>query len=764
MALRVQLINDKLGSLVIEFTDPIDINSLSKTIKRSEEFEGVVFIVVFDLEFPKEGREFLKNCYDLDGGVDCICFANIYNRNANLRKWELYTAAQVNFNRFELDEITCIVNLEQLGVERRVTNLIETDVDLETQISENGTVLSTQNINFSQFHSKAILKGYNASPINNNEFQQLSVASLNIPFNPSPGSPTVERNTIMILMLDLSNEKVNEAEQTFTSNYGAVELNPHANIDTVNPGTYASYFTNLDSNHDGRFEIYRATEAGVIDEIEFKIRAKPSVTGGQSGGDTDICGEGTVGNVEVFAWVEKRDINDNIINLYQVGTNWGTPGCGGNERVGNFETKILTLNNQTVTIGDKYFVYLTYRVYGNYEQPETQNSTVTYDVKIEVDKDQTSFKFANKTSFTPTQVKNIFLYDAMDKCIQYYTNTVGNFRSTLLGRTELGYPVDGEGALLTLNNGHWLRGRNDKKCFANLDELIKFCNVVFCVGFGFVVENNKQIFVIEKREFFYNKNLVALDLGKVYNIKRRADSKKFFNSVEIGYSGKLDLGQTNAIDEFNTIRKFSIPIVNTKNILKITTPIKVGGYQIEAQRRFTGKTVDSNQDDELFVVVMVRDGLNYKPKILEDYETVENVFDANTGYNYDLSPARIFKNWQKIIASSLARSKSKLVKFSSGEVNYEMVTKKFGELTPVAENGNYDFSQIEAIYDNEIFEFENQLTAQQTKVLELNKFGAIKFQDKDGNQFEGFISEEGIEHTEAENKGVFKLRKVFRKI
>jgi hypothetical protein len=757
MALRVQLINDKFGSVILELADPIDINTLSKTIKRSEEFEGVFFTIVFDLEFPKDGRDFLKNCYELDGGVDCICFANVYSRNANLRKWEAYTFAQVNFNRFELTEISCIVNLEQLGVERRITNLIETDVDLETVFSENNTVLPEQNINFSLFHSKAILKGYDAAPINNNEFQQLSVGQFNVP----NGIGTVERNTIMIMMLDLTNEKINEAEQTFTSSYGAVELNPHANADTVNPGTYESYLANLNSNHDGRFEIYRAIETGTIQELEVRLRLKPSVFGDDTGGDTDVCGDGVVGNVEVFAWLEKRDIEGNITNLYQIGEKWDTPGCGGNSRIGNFETKILTLTNQPVNIGDRYFIYLTYRVYGIYGQPSILDSTVIYDLTIEADKDETFFKFSNRTSFAPTQVKNIFLHDAIDKCVQYYTNTVGSFKSTLLGRTEIGYPVDGEGALLVINNGHWLRGRNEKKCFANLEELIKFCNVVFCVGFGFIEENNKQIFVIEKREFFYNKNLTALDLGKVYNIKRRVDHKKYYNSIEIGYSGKLDLGQTNAIDEFNTTRKFSIPIVNTKNVLKITTPIKVGGYQIEAQRRYTGKTVDSNQDDELFIISMVRDAANFKPKILEGYESVENVFDANTGYNYDLSPARIFKNWQKIIASSLIRSKSKLVKFSSGEVNYEMVTKKFNETVPVAENGNYDFSQIEAIYDNEVFEFENQLTAQQTKALENSKFGAIKFQDKDGNQFEGFISEEGIEHTEAENKGIFKLRKVF---
>lgn len=762
MALRFQLINDRVGSIVLDRADPIDINALTRTIKRSEEHEGIVYEIVFDVEFIKEGRRFLQQCYETDGGIDAIVLVNIYRRDVNARRWKLYGTGQVNFNRFELSEDKIVVNIEQTGVERRVLNLMETDVDIETTSSENGTALPSQEINDIEFHSKAILKEYEAYAVNNEEFQAPEVFMIDI--DDDGGTQSEQRHAIA--HIDFSDERLSELEEVFTSSWSIVQFIPSALSDgSGSAGTLSGYLTALESNLDGRFEQYRATESGVMD-IEVSLRLKPAAFSRNDGGDADICGDGSLGHVEVWAWLEKRDKDDNILYLEQVGTPWNISGCGGTERIGTYETKTKVKNDDIVNVGDKYYTYLTFRVYGTYEQPvESPNghANIWHTFTLQADKDSTFIHFTNKTTFAPTDVQTVFLYDAIERCVQYYTNQADCFRSNLLGRTERGYAEDGEGALIALTNGFWLRRMNEKSLFANLKDLIEFANAVFCVGFGFELVEGKQIFRLEKREFFYDKNTTVLSLGKVYDIKRRVNSKKFYNQIEVGYSGKIDVGQVNAIDEFNTIRRYSIPIVNTKNTLKVATSMRVAGYQIEAQRRYAGSTRDSNLDDENFAVVLVRSMSSYKPKRNEGYSQILNVLDAETGYNYDLSPGRIVKNWLKVIAASLIRSSNKIIKFTFGEVNYSMATRKTTEPTLTYENGNVDLSLIEPLVDNEIYEFEAPLTAEEMELVVQNPYGVIEFKDRFGNKMEGFIADEGIEHDESNNQADFRLIRVYRK-
>jgi hypothetical protein len=420
-------------------------------------------------------------------------------------------------------------------------------------------------------------------------------------------------------------------------------------------------------------------------------------------------------------------------------------------------------NGVSVLVGDKFYVYFTARVDGSYEQNFGAGSgRVEFDMYIQAVKATTFLNFVQKTVSPNTFNKTIFLHDAIEKCCQFYTNQVDCFKSDLLGRTERGYTADGEYGMLAITIGHWLRLRNDKKLFANLQALVELINSIACVGLGFESVDGKNILRLEKRSYFYNKTQKVLTLSNVSNIKKTLDSKRYYNSVEYGYSEKLDVGQTNAIDEFNTLRKSVIPIVNTKNKLVITTKIIGGGYQIEAQRRSAALTEDAKLDDKIFVVVLIRDGILFKTKKNEGYAEINNVFDAATGYNYDISPARNLKNWYAFIGSSLSFSVDKTIKFASGEVNYEMSTRKPNEQSVLAENGNVTPID-EPIWDNFIYSFSHPLTRDQFKLLKANPYGYVEFTDGFGHVMEGFINTgNGVDHDP--NKGIaeFELLKVYR--
>jgi hypothetical protein len=768
MALRIQLINDIVGALVIRHDDPMDINALSQTIKRSEDSDGVVYQIIFDLEFIKAGRRFIKQCYETAGGIDAIVLANLYERNPNNRKWILRGTGQVSYSNYDLGEIDVVVNIEQSGVERRVINLMEKDVDLETEVSENGSALPAQTIFDIPFHSKAILKLYEAKP-NADTFEDDTHTTYTFPNVPL--GPDTYVSSVTYVQIDNSTLAKGDLEQNFSTPFSSVFYDDITS-EMVGAGDTTMYTDFLSESVRKTFRnpIYDAVDEGTL-TIDLQLAMKHKMeavqpSSGPGSGDVDICGSGILGNVEVFAWCEKRDKDDNIIFIDQIGQ-WDLTGCGGTTREGVFETKNYT-NTIATVLGDKVYWYLTYRIYGTYDGPGQiptgPSGSVIHTYTLEVDLDNTYLKMSNKTISAETTVSTPLIYEAIERCVQYYTNQVDCFRSTLLGRTDIGYGEDGEGALIAVPNGHRLRLKNDKQIFSSLKDLLEFVNAVYCIGWGFQIIDGKQYFVVEKKEFFYDKTTTVASLGKIFKPRKKAIAKRYYNQIEYGYNTKVEINQVNAVDEVNTIRRSSIPIVNTPNQLKVSTKTITAGYIIEYERRLYSSTKDGRYDDSNFAAVVIRDGLGFRSKKDEGYSLITGVYDSPSGYNYDISPARMRMNWRVFISSGLIRSFNKVCKFSSGEVNYTMVTQKTTESVPVAENGDEDLTNIEPIFDLEEYILNNvPMPANVITAILNNPYGVIEFQDKTGATFEGFLNPgAGIDYDAVKKIADIKLLKVFR--
>jgi hypothetical protein len=727
--LRIQLLNDQLGSLIIEKDDPIGINSMTQTIKRSAENDGVVFEIIFDLEFIKEARRYLKLAYENAGGVDAVVNVNVYEYDPNLRTWELYATGQVNFSSYDLGEDTLKVAIEQTGFQRAVLNQLETDVDLESTESENGTAMNPVTFHSIPYHSKVILKEFEGTPQTNSEFSQ-------------PDAIFIELGTCAIGPCERSRD---------VTVYGNIE------VARVIKDELTETFKNVWGFGPVKNPVYVAREAGTA-SISISTRLKMSIFASQSGGSTDVdivspcSNSGILANRTVNLYFEHHDSSGNVKTINNFGTMSSVNGCGGDQDVGSFETHTYSDDNVTIEVGDRIYVYMTVRINGTYELSggTTTPIFIGHEITVEPDIDNTFVRISNNTISPEVNVKTALVHDVAKKICQTYTNQAECFVSDLLGRTNIGYSSNGKYALLGLTNGEFLRGRNDKRMFVSMKSLLDLLNNIACVGFGFESVSGRQVLRIEPKSYFYNKSLKILSLGKVYNIRKKVDNKKYFNQIEIGYLGNIDIKSINGIDEFNTIRRFKIP-VNAKNKLSVATNWKAGGYQIESQKRLFGSTEDSNLDSENFVVCLRQSGGSYIPKKNEDYTSITNVINSDTGYNYDISPARILREWFGFIASMLIRSNNKTLKFTYGNVNYTMTTKKTGETFVVQENGDVVCS-VKPIYDPEVYYFESPLSRNQFRLIKESPYGYIEFEDQFGELMSGFIHEEGIEHDS--NKGI----------
>lgn len=807
--LRVQLINETVGSIVIEKDDPIDINGLTQTLKRSEKDDGVIFEVVLDLEFIKKGRKFIKDCFETAGGIDADVTVNIYDRDFNNRKWELYATGKINYNRYDLSEDRVTINMEQGGVQRRVQNRMDIDVDLETLVTENGSALPSNATVDLEYHSKTILKQLDSKPDTGVEFSQGDVWSYDI----QDDGGTQSEYGIAVGYVSTEDLSIDELDDTFSLPFGWSFLGkiPHwsalgalaggydtgvivyysgtdkvyrstTDNNSTTPGlsgTWIEDYSSLLKKYTDRNPIYKAKENGVAD-FDVKLRLKHSVYATNYGGDVDIAGEGCLGYTVVKAWFEHRAADNSVKTLTQIGTDWTMPGVGGSSRVSDYETKTYSVNDVTIDLGDLIYIYYTVAVYGVYEEPSEGpkgHGIVWHEPRVQADGELVEgkwvfvdnyIKITSKTTAPVTFAKSILLHEAFQRIAQFHTNQLDCFRSDLLGRTDITidgenpYLEDGAASLIAITNGGNLRSLPDKKLFANMRDLLEFVNMLQCAGVGFESIDGKDVMRVERKSYFYDKNTRVLSLGRVYNIKKRLNPKLYYNQIEVGYNGKLDIGQTNAIDEINTVRRFGIPVINTKNQLKVSTKMKAGGYQIESQRRLTFSTSDGKLDDENFAVSLVRDGETFKTKKDEGYTDFFNIFDPESSYNLDLSPARALKNWLKVIASSLVRSTNKTVAFTYGEVNYTAGTKKGTETELTYENGSVDVTGVEPIWDNFIYDFEAPLSRDEFKLLKANPYGYIEFEDQWGEVMQGFISDEGIEHNSNTGMADFKLLKVFR--
>jgi hypothetical protein len=747
--LRVELWNDIKGQLIIETADPIGLNDMPLNIKRDAENEGVTYEVTLDFEFIEEGRMYVADAFETCGGPDAEVTVKVYELNPNTYKWTVFTEGQIDFKKYDLSEDRVVVNIEQTGFQRRTLNLLEVDVNLETTVSQNGTTLPANPgvYNDVLYHSKAILKEYDAKPTDSTEYQQIDVLGEGYPQCLTPGGCVRSFDQTAYGQVDFGEASANELEGVFQTPYG--------------------YST------DGVFPVYQAVEAGLMD-LDIQLRLKHSVEALLTGGDIDFCGSGTsdIGQKEVFAWFRHTDSEDVIITETDFGQWTSNVGCGDSGKIGNFETKIYANPTLNINVGDKLYVYFTFRISGNYEQNFNGSAgRVDYTLKVQADPDQTWLRMTQTTQTADSTVKTILLYEAMERCCQYYTNQVDCFRSTLIGRTDIIrngvqlYPQDGQYGLIGITNGHFLRALAEgKTIISSLRDLLDFINSVACVGFGFETVDGVQVLRLEKREYFYRKNLKILSLSSVADIHKKIDTKRLYNQIEYGYAGKLDIGQVNAIDEFNTLRRQIIPVIQTKNQLKIASTMRVSGYQIEFQRRLAGKTVDSKLDDENFAVVLVRDGSTFKTKKNEGYSFITGVYDFPSGYNYDISPARNYENWLPFVASSLIRSFDKTTKFTYGEVNYTAATQKTTEATLLPENGDRDLSMVEPFVDYMNYSFTHPLTREELQLIRLNPYGYIEFTDLLGTVMQGFISAKGIEYNKEEGTADFDLIRVYRKV
>lgn len=736
--IKVQLTSNKLGTVNLSKVDPESLDKLQEHIKRSSENDGVVYSYSTTLKFDKIGREFIKQAYQLDG-IEALVVVNIYEHNGKYG-WFLSSSGKVNFISYIKDEIGIAVNLDQFNFNVTFNNQINQDVSMSVTQSQNGMALPELTLVNLKLQPKSLLKEYLALPSVGNSYSN------------TPALTTIKTDLHIFGVFDTSNLKLGELDDSFG---------------------YQSFMGDITD-----FNNYQAKESGTIDEVHIKGKMNFTMNLRRV---TVLVNPWTSVTFQIKYYLKHRDkdgvtITDSNFYTTNFVCNGGASGAPSYDippftTTNTIEFDYTLAGPINVIIGDTFIVYYEFHSISMVASGG-DTSWIYYStggIVLEVDSDNTFIDIKQNTIFPESTCKGIMAYELCERLCQYYTNQINCFKSTVLGRTDLliPYDADGEAALIAFTNGWAIRKSDTHQLFFNFKDVMQVLASAFGLGWGFEQqEDGTNLVVVEKIEYFYNRNLKILDLGQLPKVKTKVLADRYSQIIKYGYRDLKQIKQLNAVDEFNQGRQAATPLTQISNTLDLSAgQISASGYEIENQRRQASVTTNSPLDEDRFIICALRDGApvmgiqSWKNERAEDFTDITNLYDPASAYNLRIRPGKALRRWSKIIATNVVYGLNKVIKFSSGTGNYNLVCKGSDDNAAFSENANLDLTGVFPVYVPEGYEIpEWSLNRDQWRALLNSKYGYIQFKDgKETNR--GLLLD--VERNPTTRKVKFELLKIF---
>jgi hypothetical protein len=331
-------------------------------------------------------------------------------------------------------------------------------------------------------------------------------------------------------------------------------------------------------------------------------------------------------------------------------------------------------------------------------------------------------------------------HEAFARIIAQITGNQLGFYSTVLGRVDLGYAVDGEWAYLSLANGLMVRGfpmvgDDDEITYAKLtfEHRKLFENFMKLLNLEGTIENTPDgpRFRVEKYGTFTKGNIIA-DFGDSYsNVTRSIDAKALFGALMAGYKA-IETEDSAGLELFATALNYSSNITGIATKLDIQSEWIAGDYIIEQLRRkpFSQFPKEDTRFDDKIVLIHAKpqpDGTLVAVKN-EGYTSVTGIEEPDTVYNLQISPAQNLRRWGSVIRTCMIKGGD--LRYISGTKNTSLVTVKDG--IEIVEAADVDVTTLdEPLYLPELLTIEQaKLTREGWDTIEANPNDICTFANK----------------------------------
>lgn len=358
------------------------------------------------------------------------------------------------------------------------------------------------------------------------------------------------------------------------------------------------------------------------------------------------------------------------------------------------QTKTFTFNgnkSRQLNIGDSVGIFL------EYEKP----SGITFSLfnRSFSNKGQDQVIFINENSyFDATISKCIRPHDFFTHWIELMTGRKNAFYSDYFGLTELGYSQDGEGAYLTLMDGHMIRNLPiEEKPFNSsfkdrVEDFIKEKNLVASIEYI----GDTEVFRIEKYTDTF-KTDVKGDLGEHTNeISLSVDSDLTWGSIRVG-SEDIELENLNGLNSAHGEVNYSTPLP-VENELDLVTKWIKNDYAIESQRRlqYSVAPEESAKYDKKIFLVDAQKGATTDVLAItnQGFESITGILSPDKCYNLNLTPAKQVRQWERVINGCLLQDQDGDLILTKSASNNTLITVKGG--VTIAEGDNIAISSLQA--------------------------------------------------------------------
>jgi hypothetical protein len=383
--------------------------------------------------------------------------------------------------------------------------------------------------------------------------------------------------------------------------------------------------------------------------------------------------------------------------------------------------------------------------------------TVPYDGPLPV---ENYVRITALTTYPDSTVDGFLLHDVGSEIIKRVCQS--ELVSDYLGSTSTqsrAYDENGCEWNHMLYKGLHLRGYevSEKAFFQSFKEWWNGANPIFNLGLSYDTLDGDTVIRCEEKSYFFDPDPI-INLSWVNNIVRYHDKDHIFKKISLGYE-KWQAEEVSGIDDPQTKKTYATKFETIGTDKTLYSKFIAASLAIEVTRRKNQDlTTDYKFDNDTFILAVKPGELAspsgaYLPELDENFDSVTDINDPETRYNFLLTPLRNFFRWMNYFNGALQKNLSSAFKFSSGEGNYlissqydcesgpkaacpGMVCEEVGEQDDLVIN---DFPEIGYLFTPETLEFSYPLSWADYKLIRDNRTKAIGVSKTDENHMICFI-------------------------
>lgn len=387
-----------------------------------------------------------------------------------------------------------------------------------------------------------------------------------------------------------------------------------------------------------------------------------------------------------------------------------------------------------------------------------------------------------------TTTKALLPHEVADRLVRIYTSQENAVYSDFLGRTDIGYPVDGKGALTALAHGFWVRGFDKlplptegppkvenlfKPMTTSLNDFMTSFEAVWNVGMGIETIGFRERVRIEDKKYFFNNNVLIKLPNQIKDVKRSVATNYYFSSLEFGYEKGGDYEEACGLDEYNAKSNFTTAIKRKMDTYSKISKYRADDYGREFARRKQksfNDTEDTPYDNDINMIALSRGVIQpYRQRKWDDdfVQIPTGVFSPETATNFILSPFNCLLRHSWFFSCGFWKDLSEYVRYGSSTANSGLKT-KLQNKPEYAENGDIINTELDrARFVPEWIEFEhvcdfNVMEQVEGTTIILGKeipnvYGLIEFENEFGDTERGYLF-----NLKPNGKGKWKILKANR--